>query len=83
MLVTIWGTKFKSIEQDFLVKRMLDKKIVNSSTEEIADEDGINRQLKTATDWGYIKYFNKTVLKPGPRLKLELPYLRFVASQLK
>jgi len=72
-----------SIERTAFVRRMLELKIQNSSTGEIATQDEIERQLATCSEWGYINYINETVMLPSDRLKFELEYLKFVASHLK
>ena len=83
MLIQLWQTEFQAIERDDFVQQMLEKKIRNSSTpNRVADASGIIRQLNACADWGYIGYFNETVMKPSRRLEYELPYLEFVAAQL-
>jgi len=83
MLGQLRLSMYQSIEQDIFVKAMLDEKLRSSAARgEIATESQIRKQLETAAKWGYIHYFNETVLTPDRRSEFESDYLAFVAEHL-
>jgi len=82
MLVSLESFRI-GIERNKFIERMLQQRILNSSTNEIATQDEIDRQLATSERWGYIKFHNHTVMFASERLRFEFDYLGFVAAHLR